>query len=234
MIKTRVNQNQKPIGMLQGGFSLLELMLSMALLSIVVGVVVQGLSVLQQKNAGELNRVDLTQETRQFQDQILRDIRQAGFPSIAMFDPSTLSSSTNCASDANVACGLISVTSSALQFEGDIDGSGVSEVFIQLVTPAGGCPCTVQRGTLSKSSYINGGSPAYYTELNYVVNTSIFTAYDYQGNSISLPASASNLPNIKNIGITLYVQSPFPDPGRPGSTPYYPDITMVSVAKINN
>jgi len=60
MRKTRANQSQKAIGMLQRGFSLLELMISMALLSIVVGVVVQALSVLQQKNAGELNRVDLT------------------------------------------------------------------------------------------------------------------------------------------------------------------------------
>jgi prepilin-type N-terminal cleavage/methylation domain-containing protein len=214
----------------QRGFSMLELVLSMAILSIVVAVVVEGLNGMQQRNAGELNRVDLTQETRQFQDQILRDLRQAGFPSIAMFDPSTLVSSTNCASDNNVACGLISVSSTAIEFEGDIDGSGVSDVYIQLVQPAGGCPCTLQRGTVLKSV---GGTPAYYTELNYVLNTSVFTAYDYQGNSISLPASTSNLPNIKNIGIALYVQSPFPDPGRSGA-PFYPDITMVSEAKINN
>jgi prepilin-type N-terminal cleavage/methylation domain-containing protein len=224
------NQGRKAIGGFQRGFSLLELLLSMAILCIVAGVVVDGLASLQQRNIGEVNRVDLTQETRQFQDQILRDLRQAGFPSIAMFDPSTLTSSTNCALDNNVACGLISVSSTAIQFEGDIDGSGVSEVYIQLVQPAGGCPCTLQRGTVLKSV---GGTPTYYTELNYVMNTSVFTAYDYQGNSISLPASASNLPNIKNIGITLYVQSPFPDPGRPGA-PYYPDITMVSEAKINN
>jgi type II secretory pathway pseudopilin PulG len=215
----------------QRGFSLLKLMLSIAILSIVVGVVAEGLGQLQQRSAGELNRVDLTQETRQFQDQILRDLRQAGFPSIAMFDPSTLASSTNCGSDDNVACGLVSISSTAIQFEGDIDGSGVSEVYIHVVQPAGGCPCTVQRGTVLKSV---GGTPAYYTELNYVINTSVFTAYDWQGNSISLPASSSDLPNIKNIGISLYVQSPFPDPGRPNATPFYPDITMVSVSKINN
>jgi len=206
-------------------------MLSMAILSIVVGVIAEGLASLQQRNAGELNRVDLTQETRQFQDQILRDLRQAGFPSIAMFDPSTLASSTNCALDTNVACGLVSISSTSIQFEGDIDGSGVSEVYIQLVQPAGGCPCTLQRGTVLKSL---GGTPAYYTELNYVINPNVFTAYDWQGNLISLPASASDLPNIKNVGISLYVQSPFPDPGRPSATPFYPDITMVSVAKINN
>jgi prepilin-type N-terminal cleavage/methylation domain-containing protein len=222
--------NQSSIASPQRGFSLLELMLSILILSIVVAVVVQGLSGLQQRDVGELNRVDLTQETRQFQDQILRDLRQAGFPSIAMFDPTTLASSTNCASDNNVACGLVSISTTAIQFEGDIDGSGVSEVYVQLVQPASGCPCTIQRGTVLKSI---GGAPAYYTELNYVINTSVFTAYDYQGNSISLPASAANLPNIKNVGISVYVQSPFIDPGRPGA-PYYPNITMVSEAKINN
>jgi prepilin-type N-terminal cleavage/methylation domain-containing protein len=50
----------------QRGFSLLELMLSILILSVVVAVVVQGLSGLQQRDVGELNRVDLTQETRQF------------------------------------------------------------------------------------------------------------------------------------------------------------------------
>src|SRR5690348_12115601 len=224
-------RSHKAIATYPRGFSLLELMLSMAILSIVVGVIAEGLASLQQRNAGELNRVDLTQETRQFQDQILRDLRQAGFPSIAMFDPSTLASSTNCALDTNVACGLVSISSTSIQFEGDIDGSGVSEVYIQLVQPAGGCPCTLQRGTVLKSL---GGTPAYYTELNYVINPNVFTAYDWQGNLISLPASASDLPNIKNVGISLYVQSPFPDPGRPSATPFYPDITMVSVAKINN
>jgi len=146
-----------------------------------------------------------------------------------MFDPSTLTSSTNCASDVNVACGLVSVSSTAIQFEGDVDGSGVSDVYIDVVQPSSRCPCTVRRGTVLKSV---GGTPAYYTELNYVMNTNVFTAYDYQGNSISLPASSSDLPNVKNIAISLYVQSPFPDPGRPA--PFFPDITMVSEAKINN
>lgn len=227
---TRANRRNTTAKRAERGFSLLELILSITILSIVAGVIAEGLTTVQQKSTSESNKTDLTQETRQFQDQLLRDIRQAGFPSIAMFDPATLASSTSCASDNNVACGLISVSSTAIQFEGDVDGSGVSEVYIQLVQPAGGCPCTVQRGTVLKSV---GGTPAYYTELNNVMNTNVFTAFDYQGNSISLPASASNLPNIKNIGITLHVQSAFPEPGRPGA-PFYPDITMVSEAKINN
>lgn len=213
------------------GFSLLEFLISMAILSIVVAVVVRGLTSFQRNAFGDEKRVDLTQEARQFQDQILRDIRQAGFPSLAMFDPASLTSASDCTQDLNVACGLISMSSTAIQFEGDVDGTGVSIVYIQLVQPSSGCPCTVQRGTVLKSV---GGTPVYYTELNYVMNTDIFRAYDFAGNAISLPASAADLPNIKNIGVRLYVQSPFPEPGRSATTPYYPNITMDSTVKINN
>ena len=68
-----------------------------------------------------------------------------------MFDSSFTPTPT--ISSAYVAAGLISFSSSAIQFEGDMDGSGVSEVYIQVVVPASGtCPCTVQRGTVLKAS----------------------------------------------------------------------------------
>jgi prepilin-type N-terminal cleavage/methylation domain-containing protein len=54
----------KKRGRLQGGFTLLELMISVAILTMVVGVVVQGLTKLQQRNTQETAKVDLTQEAR--------------------------------------------------------------------------------------------------------------------------------------------------------------------------
>lgn len=209
------------------GFSLLEMMVVIAILSIVAGVIVQGITDTQARNVVETTKTDLTQESRQFMDQIVSDVHQAGFPSIRMFDPAGLVSSTNCASDNNVACGLISVSSTALQFEGDVDGSGVSEVYVQLNQPAGGCPCTVQRGTVLKSV---GGTPPYYTEVTNVMNTAVFSAYFYDGSTVTLPASATDLPNIKSITMTLYVRSTQEDP----KTLQYPTITMATSAKINN
>jgi hypothetical protein len=159
-------------------------------------------------------------------DQIVNDIRQSGFPSIKMFDPATLTSSTNCSLDANVACGLVSVSSTAIQFEGDVDGSGVSVVTIQ-ESPAGGpCPCKIQRGTVLKSV---GGTPAYYTEVDNVMNTNVFTAAQFDGTAVTLPIT-SGMSNIASVGITLYVKSVQPDP----KTGQYPTVTMVASAKIAN
>ena len=205
----------------------MEMMIVLAILSIVSGVIVQGITDTQARNVVEATKTDLTQESRQFMDQVVSDVHQAGFPSIRMFDPASLTSSTVCASDNNVACGLLSVTSTAIQFEGDVDGTGVSEVYVQLNHTRGGCPCTVQRGTVAKSV---GGAPPYYTEVTNVMNTAVFSAYFFDGSSVTLPASATDLPNIKSISMTLYVRSTQFDP----KTLLYPTVTMASSAKVNN
>ena len=207
----------------QRGFSLLELMVAVSILTTVIGVVTTGIMDIEKKSASDVNKVGLAQESRQFMDQILRDLRQAGYPSLAMFDPA----SGVTASSSNVAVGLISFSSTAIHFEGDIDGSGVSEVYLQVVLATGSCPCIVQRGTVLKSV---GGTPAYYTELDNVMSQNIFTAYNYNG-TVWDPASET-VDLIKNIGVTLYVQSPQPDFNDKSVT--YPTTTMVSAVRINN
>lgn len=215
----------------QRGFSLVELLASLAILSIVMGVVIDGVATMQKRNAVEVNKVDLTQQAREFMDQIVNDIHQAGFPGLNMFDPTTVNSvCTTTPADDNVACGLVQVTSTTLQFEGDVDGTGVSEVFIEL--SPGACPCTLRRGTLSKASYMLGNTPAFYTQVDNVMNTSVFTAYQSDGTQLTLPANSTtgNLKNIAAIGITLYVKSSQPDL----QTGQYPTVTMVGSAKITN
>ena len=223
----------------QRGFTLLELMISLLLLSIIMGVIVQGINSMQERNAVQSTKVDLTQETREFMDQVTNDLQQSGYPGLYMFDPNTTGLSTNCYADGNVACGFISVSSTAIQFEGDVDGSGVSEEWIQLVQTNGsttGCtttPCVIQRGTVNKACYIAGTcSVAYYTEVSGVMNTAIFTASDNTGTPISITTAlgSGQMSNIASIGITLYVQAAYPDP----QTGLYPNVTMVSTAKVTN
>jgi len=222
----------------QRGFSILELIVSIAILTTVIGVVTSGIMQIEKRSASDVNKVGVAQESRQFMDQILRDMRQAGYPSLAMFDqtPATSTLIANpsappayiCTNNNNVACGLITFSSSAIQFEGDIDGSGVSEVYLQVVAPASGsCPCTVQRGTVLKSV---GGTPAYYTELDNVMSQNIFTAFKYDGSA--WVSGTDSLSLIKNIGVTLYVRSPTPDVNE--SSVVYPTTTMVSSVRINN
>ena len=76
----------------QRGFSLLEIMISLAILSIVLGVVIASISSMQSRNSVEVNKVDLTQSAREFMDQIVNDIHQSGYPGLNMFDPATLTS----------------------------------------------------------------------------------------------------------------------------------------------
>ena len=215
----------------QLGFSLLELVVSTGIFGAVMGVAVEGMRTMQIKNTTTTNRVALTQESRQFMDQILRDLRQSGFPSLSMYDPTTLTSATNCNSDTNVACGLTSYSPTAISFEGDIDGSGVSQVYLQLVQDVNGgtcttTPCVLRRGAVLKSV---GGTPEYYTELNNVANTTIFAAYKYDGTAYNA-AGGDTLSMITNIGITLYVQASQVDE----QTGVYPMVTMVSEARVNN
>jgi prepilin-type N-terminal cleavage/methylation domain-containing protein len=210
------------------GFTLIELMVSVAILTVVVGVVVDGLTRLMQRNTMETVKVDLTQESREFMDQIVNDIHQSGYPSLKMFDPATLTSATNCTLDVNVACGLVNVTPSSVQFEGDVDGSGtVSEVFIQLNPLNGPCPCTIQRGAVSKLLWQGGTLPSYYTEVTNVNNTNIFQGYDNGGNNVPLAGAPSN--NLAALEMTLSVKATNPD-----TNGTYPIINMSTSAKIHN
>jgi prepilin-type N-terminal cleavage/methylation domain-containing protein len=221
-------------GKLQKGFTMLELMVSLTILSIVVGVVVSGLTQLVQRNRMETDKVDLTQESRQFMDQIVSDIHQSGFPDKRMFDMSSLNPPTtpanfNCNLYAQISCGLINVTPSSLQFEADVDGSGtVSEVFIQLNPLNGPCPCIIQRGTVTKTAWIqNGAQPFYYTEVNNVANTNVFRGYDNAGNNV--PLNGVPTANLNAIEITLNVLSPISD-----ANGLAPSITMSTAAKVHN
>ena len=206
------------------------MMITLAILTVVIGVVSEAVIAMQQRNVAESGKVDLTQQSREFMDQIVNDIHQDGFPSIKLFDPSTLASGTNCKLDANVACGLISVSSNAIQFEGDVDGSGVSEVWIQEIGTT--CPCTIQRGTVSKASFMaTNAQPPFYTEVDNVLNTNIFSAYQADGLSVNISSPVtSGFSDITDIGITLYVQSVQRDP----KTNLYPTVTMTAAAKITN
>jgi hypothetical protein len=192
----------------------------------VVGVVVDGLTKLMQRNKTETTKIDLTQESREFMDQIVNDIHQAGYPSLKTFDPATKPLGLN---DPGVATqGLVNATPSSLQFEGDVDGTGtVSEVFIQLNPLNGPCPCIIQRGAISKALWQGGALPSYYTEVTNVNNTNIFQGYDNGGNNVALVGPVAG--NLAAVEITLSVKANSPD-----TNGIYPTITMSTSAKIHN
>lgn len=218
----------------QRGFSLLELVIVVAILTTVLGVVVRGTIELQKRSAIETTTVDLTQQSRQFMDQVVKDLHHAGYPSVRMYDPAT-----SAANPALYGQGLVSISSNAIQFEGDVDGSGnVSVVFVQLNPLNGPCPCTLQRGSVYKQAYLAGNMPQYYTQVDNVMNLNPFSAILNDGTATELPCSiaaggcpdGNSMANIKAVGLTLNVRTAAPS-GEDGA---FSTVSMASEAKINN
>jgi prepilin-type N-terminal cleavage/methylation domain-containing protein len=236
----------------QGGFSLLELLITMAVLTVVIGTVVKAMTVMQQRNFAESSRVDTVQETRNFVDQMVRDIHTVGYP------PTRLSAGNpNCANLVNVACGLIFFNSSQIRYEGDLDGTGtVYQVWLQLIPPpSGSCPCILQRGAISKQAALGGLVPTYFTEVNGVLNSGngggvatfpismpgptsyaaygaadVFSAYDQNAAPYGNCVDANTCSGVRSLQIAVNVVPNFMDL----SAQSYPVYSVTSKARLNN
>ncbi len=223
---------------IERGFSMLEMMLVVLILTLIFGTIAAGTMRLQKRSDLEANRVDRVQETRSFMEQVARDVHQTGFPSVKMFDPAVSAANPNL-----YAVGLIKIDRGDLIMEGDVDGSGnVSRVEVQLLDnnnnpcPSGACvcnnatPCTLQRGSITKTNFALGQPVYYYTEVTNITNSIVFSAYDQGGvESATYPVPAANLFNIKSVGLTLSVQTaPSLEDKMPAT------VTMATSSKINN
>jgi type II secretory pathway pseudopilin PulG len=175
-----------------GGFSLIELLVVAAVLLVVLGGVVSYITIALQRSKTEQTKVDLTQEGRAFVDEFERDIHQAGYPNCRMFN-----TGSNCSAhfnDHTMAAGLVSVSSTQIVFEGDVDGDGnVDSVWYRLVDsagnfpPTGTCPCTIQRGQVTK---VDGAPlsqvPLFSQELQEVVNSGVPAAGSVYGGGLPI------------------------------------------------
>ena len=276
-----------------GGFSLIELLVVAAVLLVVLGGVVSYITIALQRSKTEQTKVDLTQEGRSFVDEFERDIHQAGYPNCCMFN-----TGSNCSAhfnDHTMAVGLASVSSTQIVFEGDVDGDGnVDSVWYRLVDstgnfpPTGSCPCTIQRGQVTKvdgaplsqiplfsqelqqvvnsgvptaGSLYGGGLPiagnvlfgggtlsntAYYAAVTTFKDFPVFSAYDQNGNIISLPrvittvadqpvlsCNSAIAPCIKSVRLTINLLGNGAS-GYDPKTGVRPVVTLVGNARIDN
>jgi prepilin-type N-terminal cleavage/methylation domain-containing protein len=173
----------------QEGFSLLELVIVCAILSIVLGSVFSGIDLTTQRSQAEQTKVGLTQEGREFVDEFERDLHQAGYPNCRIVKTAGVAnncpadnSNPNVAQNSAVAVGLVSVSNTQVVFEGDVDGNGtVDTIWYRLLDsagnypPTGTCPCTIQRSQMAK---VNGTLPlaqptTFSQELQNVVNSGV-------------------------------------------------------------
>ena len=174
------------------GFSLLEMLIAMVVVLAVMAVVMQGITKMQRRSFVEGSKVDTVQETRDFIDQMVRDVHNVGYPAPKVNPSFNVDCTKLPATDnQNVACGLTYFSPTQIKYEADLDGSGtLYQVWVQVVAgPSGGCPCILQRGSATKAQVLGGNPPVYFTEVNGVLNSG-----DGAGNAtfaISLPGSGS-------------------------------------------
>jgi prepilin-type N-terminal cleavage/methylation domain-containing protein len=192
LFREAISQREKQQRAAARGFSLIELLVVAAVLLVVLGGVVSYITIALQRSKTEQTKVDLTQEGRAFVDEFERDIHQAGYPNCRMFN-----TGSNCSAhfnDHTMAAGLVSVSSTQIVFEGDVDGDGnVDSVWYRLVDsagnfpPTGTCPCTIQRGQITK---VDGAPlsqvPLFSQELQEVVNSGVPAAGSVYGGGLPI------------------------------------------------
>jgi hypothetical protein len=139
-------------------------------------------------------------------------------------------------SDPRLATGIIKISPSELEFEGDVDGTGsVSILDYNLVSSGNNCPC-VQRSQVLKST----GGTAFSNELQNVQSAGttsdpIFVAYDSSGNSIAsadmtTTAGQNSLANIQTLQWQIKIKAAIVD-SRTGQPP---ETTLHGQAFIKN
>jgi len=194
------------------GFTLLEVMISLAVLLIVTGAVFEQIISMQRKSVAEEVKVDTAEQARVFVDQMVRDLHMAGYPKAAMFSAALDNTSPL------VATGLVSVSPNQIILEGDVDSNGqVESVNVGYVANAAGdpnCPC-IRRSAVPKAAGDPLAQPvqaANYTETGHVIppgtgpgqsGDNLFTFYDQAGNPVNIGAGA----NISNPALMKSIKT---------------------------
>jgi prepilin-type N-terminal cleavage/methylation domain-containing protein len=197
------------------GFTLIEMMIVIAILATVTGGIFLQLNTAQERINTEQTKVDNFDEARDFVDQFFRDINQIGYPNGHMmnFLSPTL---TTAQADSHVAVGLVKIDANSIWFEGDVNGTGVVQSVQYKINGANltVCALCLQRSSVDK---VSGTAPlsqasSWGTEVNDVITSPIFTYFDTTGAAftavpIDITSDPTHLAQIKTIHISLTIQN---------------------------
>ena len=242
----------------QGGFSIIELLVVMALLGIMAGAIFLQVRTANERGAFERTQVDLFQESREFMDQISRDLRQVGYPNSRNFDNQILSTTATALDNSTVpptpdptssplaAVGLVYTDGTDLYFQGGVNDTG-TVLYTQYhydSSTDGNCPC-LKRSQQARAGTPNSETPDYTSEVqnvqNYLLDPAIPIFRYYKDGGTTEVTSAlqwsgnsgadnAKLAAIDTIRIQLIVQSPYRDL----KTGLNPTVTLISTVKVNN
>ena len=227
------------------GFSLMELLIVVILFMIVMGAVFRLMNLGIARSSTEQAKLDMFQQAREFMDQMSRDLRQAGYPSMRNYVATNASASpafpsNPAVNDSRVAVGLVKVSADELWFEGDVEGNGTVSVVHYWYDPStsDNCPC-LKRSQLPKivgNPFTGQTTASYQTELQGVLNTNVFSAFikGQTGTPVTLPldfsSNATTIADIDVIQAVVTVRSKFFDP----ETRVHPVSTLNVSVKLNN
>jgi prepilin-type N-terminal cleavage/methylation domain-containing protein len=236
----------------RNGFSLIELLVVVFLLSILVGAIFSQIDKAQIRYRVEDQKLDLTQQERDFIDQFTRDLHQAGYPSTTQYGGRFDLSSKQ------TAAGIWKISPTDLAMEADVDGDGVVDEIAYHYddgsTWAGPgpnpCPCLRRSSSPKADGQMpwNQPAPVYYTQVQDIIPLPagapvFFQAYDVneiQPLNITGGVTLSNatktdptfqfLQDIKNVRITFTTQGKSRDPEGNKSV----QVTMTGMARLPN
>jgi hypothetical protein len=236
------------------------MMVVLAIITIIMGSVFKAIDLTQQTSRSQDMKLDLTQQAREFVDQLTHDLRNAGYPYMRNMANGMVDSNNGNSAPFNLytsaydkynAPGLIYVDNGSLWFAGDLDGTGAAGVAdVKIVrydyVPAGisepYCPC-LRRTEFNR----NGGDP--FTDANTpgtapaqleiqgVQNgigaaDAIFTVYDTTGAAITLPIDFNSGATIAGINsLKVVLTVQSPQADRTGVRP---SVTVVSSVALTN
>jgi prepilin-type N-terminal cleavage/methylation domain-containing protein len=214
------------------GYSIIELLISMAILVVLTGAIFAQIDHMQKKSASEAMKLDIGQEAREFVDQTVRDLHMAGYPNVTMYAP-PVSDVTK------VAAGLVSVSPTSILMEGDVNNDGnvysVNIYYVPSDVNDPNCPC-VRRSAVIKVATDSLSQPtaSSYTEAQNVVppgtgpgqsGEDLFSFYDQNGNpvtavgtgaDISTASGQAAIDSISTVKINLTILSNLRDPATGG------------------
>jgi prepilin-type N-terminal cleavage/methylation domain-containing protein len=212
-------KNRNFVRIRQSGFSLLEMVVVVAITGIVSAGILAQMDTAQQRASTEQVKLDNFQEARDFVDQFFRDVNQIGYPNSRLIDTTAAwapALAVPLINDNRLAIGLVKIDANELRFEGDMKGDGVVQSIIYQVNGSGTCALCFQRSQIDKitADPLNGQAQNWGTEINDVINNPIFSYFTANGTpvaglpvDISTAAGAQIIASVKTIKISLTIRN---------------------------
>lgn len=224
----------------QSGFSLLEMIIVVAILLAVTAIVFGNVNSIRLRSQVQKGAVEGLQDARGSVDLLIRDLHNSGFPNQKMYKPALLAGMATTSSVANtyisgntyyedsrVAFGIVAATDTTLLLEGDVNNDGVVEQVAYRLqpdpafnTPTGQCPCVLQRNVTAKT---NTTPPATYAAnwdnlVGGIVNTGTTSTLSLYGSVTDLHGTTRTLDSVySSYKTTPVFKATLDSSGRPAA-----------------